>query len=396
MSRTRFRLMMMSAVAATALNLGSADAQNLLLGFTHDKSGPWVSLTRLQPIAVEMAIEEVNAAGGVNGKMLAISTFDAAGKPDQAVVAVRRFAQDEKALAIVGPFSSSQCRVAFPAGEREAIVQMATASSAPGLTKGMEFAFRNTTDEAYLFERMLRTVKERGYSAKIGSTAYADDEVIAKTLGTIVFPEGMKKSGLNVVEGVSFKLNAFDLSAQVSQLKARNVDLLGVGAPPEATVVLANELARQGVKVRMYGGTPIADNMLPERMGKNGDGTLVSTTFFAFADAAKTKKFTEAFTRRARAIGAAGDTSPNQYDASAYDAVLLYAEAMRRAKVTGDPGKLAAERKAIRDELAKLRDFEVAAGVMGFDENRDGLKTAYVLEAKDGKWALAGAYPPGR
>ena len=55
-----------------------------------------------------MAVDEINAAGGVNGKKIRIISFDTAGKPDQAVVGVRKLAEDDKVLAIIGPFSSSE------------------------------------------------------------------------------------------------------------------------------------------------------------------------------------------------------------------------------------------------------------------------------------------------
>ena len=70
----------------------------------------------------QIAIDEINAAGGVAGKKLRIVSFDTAGKPDQAVVGLRKLAEDDKVLAIIGPFSSSECRVVFPAGDRAGIV----------------------------------------------------------------------------------------------------------------------------------------------------------------------------------------------------------------------------------------------------------------------------------
>lgn len=393
--RLRHSVLAAAAVALAAI-AGPAEAQNLVLGMTHDKSGPWFSLTRHQTIAVDMAIEEINAAGGVNGKKIEVRVFDAAGKPDQAVVAVRRFAQDDKALAIVGPFSSSQCRIAFPAGDREGIVQMATASSAPGLTKPHPFAFRNTTNEAYLLERLMRAVKDKGVAAKGAAVAYADDEVISKTLGTSVFPDLFKAAGIPLTDTVSFKLASFDLSAQVSQLKAKPFDLIGMGATPENAITMANELNRQGIKARMISGTPLADTTLPQRMGKAGDGTLVATTFFAFVDDARTRKFTDEFIRRVKASGSTVDPTPNQYDASAYDAVYLYAEGMKRARVTGDPAKVADERKALRDALATIKDFPAIAGKMSFDADRDAVKTAHIIEAENAAWRLLASYEPGK
>ena len=121
-------------LAATALSIlagGIAQAQDILLGNLFAGAGPFATLARTNEIAAQMAIEEINAAGGVNGKKLRIISFDTAGKPEQAVVGVRKLGEDDKVMAIIGPFSSGECRVAFPVGERSGVVMMSMASSAP-------------------------------------------------------------------------------------------------------------------------------------------------------------------------------------------------------------------------------------------------------------------------
>ena len=80
-----------------------------------------------QRIAAQIAVDEINARGGINGRMVRIETFDSSGKPEQAVVGVRTLEKDEKVLAIIGPFSSSEARVAFPIAERLKIVTMSMA-----------------------------------------------------------------------------------------------------------------------------------------------------------------------------------------------------------------------------------------------------------------------------
>ena len=108
-------------LAATALSVvagqaaqAQAQAQEILLGNLFAGAGPFATLAMTNEIAAQMAVEEVNAAGGVGGKKLKIVSFDTAGKPEQAEVGVRKLAEDDKVMAIIGPFSSGECRVAFP------------------------------------------------------------------------------------------------------------------------------------------------------------------------------------------------------------------------------------------------------------------------------------------
>jgi len=95
---------------------GTALAQSeLVLGFLASESGPFVSLSRPNEVAARIAVDEINAAGGVNGKKIRYISFDTAGNPGQTVVGLRKLAEDDKVLAIIGPFSSGQVQVAAPA-----------------------------------------------------------------------------------------------------------------------------------------------------------------------------------------------------------------------------------------------------------------------------------------
>jgi branched-chain amino acid transport system substrate-binding protein len=389
----RRRPLLLAGLALPAI--ATAQAGPLPLGFTTAKSGNWVSLTRRNEIAVNLAVEEVNAAGGIHGRPIAIRTFDTASRPEQAAIATRQFAEDDGALAVIGPFSSSECRVAFPVGDRLGIAQMAIASSAPGLAAPFRFAFRNTSDEAYLFERLLAVVRERGIETRNAAIAYTTDEVIGRSMGTSVFPNLLQAAGIPVTGTVSFPVAAFDMSAQVAQMRGAAPDLVCMGGPPEPAIVLVREMRRQGMRGRIVGGTTIVDVNLPSRMGADGNGTLVSSTHFYNFDSPRAIAFRDEFVRRAQAAGETGDLRPGMYDAAAHSIVHFYAAAMRQVRVTGERARLAAERAAIRDALRAMRNVETIEGTLArFTEQGDALKTTYVLEVRDGNFVLVGSRPP--
>lgn len=248
-------------LAATALSVmtgGAVQAQDILLGNLAAGAGPFATLAKTNEIAAQMAVDEINAAGGIAGKKLKIVTFDTAGKPDQAVVGLRKLAEDDKVMAIIGPFSSSECRVAFAAADRAGLVAMSMASSAPKLAEPFTYGLRNTSDEGYMFRHVMQTLKDKKYPTATGAVAYATDDVISKTMGEIVLPNIMKASGVEMRASVTFQTRAFDMSAQVSELKANPTDLIGVGAGPESAIRLAQEMKRQGVKGRLIAGSTIA------------------------------------------------------------------------------------------------------------------------------------------
>ncbi len=390
--RRRLSLLVLAGAALMA-TAGSARADDIVLGYLYAGAGPFATFSKTNLVAAQMAVDEINGNGGIAGKKIRIASFDTAGKPDQAVVGLRKLAEDDRVIAIVGPFSSSECRVAFPAAERAGVVSMSMASSAPKLAEPFTYAFRNTSDEGYLFGRVMRALQEHNLPVATAAIAYATDDVVSKTMGEIVLPNVMKRAGTDIKLSVTFQNQAFDLAPQVSQLVASPTDLVGVGSGPEAATRLVQELRRQGHKGRLVAGSTIADPELPRLMGSAGDRTTIPTAFYGALDD-HTKKFEAEFIERAKAAGIER-TAAAQFDAATYDIVLIYERAMTSAQVTGDPSKLAAERTAIRDELRKIKDFPALEGPISFGVNGDALKPAYIIEMKDSKWNLLANYPAG-
>jgi branched-chain amino acid transport system substrate-binding protein len=387
------RYLGLSVVLATVLGGGVAvSAQDLVLGYSASNTGPYATQAKRNGVAIEVALDEINAAGGINGKKLTVQSFDTGGKPEQAVVAVQRFAQDVNALAVIGPFSSSECRVAFPVGDRLGITQMAMGSTAPKLAASFTFSFRNTVEENYTWERLLKTIQRKNIPHASIAIAYATDDAVSQAVGSAVLPERIKAANLNLTDTVTFRVSAFDFSAQVSQLMQKPSDLMAVGTPPDTLLRFVAELRRQGYKGRILGGSSIADVDLPERMGPPGEGTMVGATFYAGMEDARTKTFVERFKAKLKVKGEAV-IDPSQFDAATYDIVYMYADAMKRAKVTGDVAKLAAERRAIRDQIKSLKDYPALVGPLSMGPDNDVIKTIYILEAKANHWTLVDKHP---
>ena len=149
------------AVGLMSFSNAAKAADEIVLGLSMAFSGIYATINKTTEVAVDIAVEEINAAGGINGKKLRVVKFDTASDPKQAVAAVRKFARDDKALGVIGPFSSSEARVAFAAGEREAIVQIPNASSAPKLADKFSYAYRLTESEFIQFDRLVKTLKKR-------------------------------------------------------------------------------------------------------------------------------------------------------------------------------------------------------------------------------------------
>ncbi|GIX15584.1 MAG: hypothetical protein KatS3mg118_3543 [Paracoccaceae bacterium] len=121
-------------------------------------------------------------------------------------------------LAIIGPFSSGEAAVAFGIAEREKLVMMSNASSAPGLTDGKEWAWRITEDEGKQFARLLKTLVEMDVPRSLAEIVYVADERVANIVGTAIYPALLEKFGIPHGEPVAITYKSFDLAPQIAPI----------------------------------------------------------------------------------------------------------------------------------------------------------------------------------
>ena len=282
-----------AAIAMVAAGAAKA-ADELVLGLNMVQSGPLKSPGEGTEAAVDIAVAEINAAGGINGKKLKVVKFDTGSDPKQAVVATRKFAQDDNALAVIGPFSSGEAAAAFPVGERLGIVQVPNASSAPGLTKGKSYAFRLTEDEAKQYIRLLTTMQRKNVPLGRAEIFYVTDERIAKIVGTRLMPALMKKFKVNTGKPIGFSYTSFDLAPQATKAMQSKPDIIAVAGIAAPAAKIFKEMRRQGFKGRMIGSQLFADPNNLDLFGTDQDGTLFAAGFWYDLND-KTKAFTKKF-----------------------------------------------------------------------------------------------------
>ncbi len=391
---SRFSFIAAGAGAVAAALVGTAApavAQNeIVVGLSFGRTGLYSTINKTTEVAVDIATAEINAAGGINGKKLRIVKFDTAGDPKQAVVAVRKFARDDKALAVIGPFSSSEARVAFAAGEREKIVQIPNASSAPKLADKFSYAYRLTESEYLQFLRVVKTLKKRDALKKSVAIMYGTDDVVSKAVGLAIMKPVFESEGVKITGPLGFASKAFDVAPQVSELKGKQIDYIGVAGITPVAIRVLKEIRRQGIDTPLIGSQIWADPEIIEKFGKDGDGSVFSTWFWYDRDD-RSREFTRKFVEGAAKIGIS-KPFPHHVDAAAYDIVYVLKDVMEAAKITGDPAKVAAERTAIRDTLGKLT-YNGVIGKVCFESNGDAQLPGYVITMNNAKWELLEEHP---
>jgi branched-chain amino acid transport system substrate-binding protein len=367
----------------------SIAGSEIRIGVAVPVTGHGANVGKREAIGAQAAVDVINAAGGVDGVALKLYIEDTASNPQEAVNAVRKLAGDQKVIAIVGPHYSSVGETTFPLGNRLKIVQVAVASSKPGLASANRpYAFRNTLTEDKIAGAVIREFKKR-YNVKEVAIITDIKDAVSRAVGTKVLPPSYKAQGINVMTGdkpVTFQTNDTQFKAQITKLKAMNPDGIGMGALGPDALNIITEARRQGMTQPFMSTAPIMEGEVPELGGKAVEGTFSGTIWDISMVTPESKTFVEAYKKRAKTMYASPYTAtPDYYPVNAYDAVFMIVEAIKKMDVTNKPKDLEKSREKIMKYFTTLSDFKGVAS-KGFNEVGDGVKDVHVFEIKGGHW----------
>ncbi len=373
----------------TSSTAQALEGKEIKIGVAVPITGHGANVGKREAIGAQAAVDVINAMGGVGGLQLKLFVEDTASNPQEAVNVVRKLAGDHKVIAIVGPHYSSVAETTFPLGNQLKIVQVAVASSKPGLAAANRpYAFRNTLTEDKIAGAVISAFKER-YNIKKVAIITDIKDAVSKAVGTKVLPPTFKKLGIDVMTGdepVTFQTNDTQFKAQITKLKAMNPDGIGMGALGPDALNIITEARRQGLKQPFMSTAPIMEGEVPELGGEAVMGTFSGTIWHLSLASEDSKKFIAAYEKRAKTMYASPYTAtPDYYPVNAYDAVFMIVEAIQKTGVTNKPDALAGDREKIMQYFTKLNDFKGVAS-RGFNEDGDGIKDVHVFEIKGGHW----------
>ena len=364
------------ATVAAALHVAPASAQSkdpVRIGAIEVLTGPnnryGIAIQR----GFDLAIEDVNKAGVLGGRPLAIAYEDSAGNKDQALNAARKLIGRDRVPLILGPTLSNEMFAAGPIANERKVPIVGTSTTASGITAMGPYVFRTAMPEADVIPVTIRRAKEK-FGIKRVAVMYGNDDAFTKS-GYDVFKEALAKAGIETLATETFGSKDSDFSAQLTKIKALNPDAIVVSALVEAAAGLELQARQLGIdpKVFFIGGNGFNSPKLGDIAGKAADGTLVGSPWFVGKKDKVNQDFVAAFKAKY------GGDVPDQFSAQAYDTIHIVAKAIEAAGGP-EPGK-------IRDALVKTTH----SGVMGpfsFSETRDPADTSgvVVLVMKDGRF----------
>ena len=354
------RFARISAISlAAAVSLGTANAADAIkIGVAEALSGGAAQYGISIRNGFQMAADEINAGGGVNGSKIELVIEDEQGKKDEAINAFKKLIFQDKALMLFGPTLSNSAAAADPIAQASKIVVFGTSNTAEGITTIGDHVFRNSVTEA---DVLPVTIKVAAKVAKISKVAvlYGNDDVFTKS-GYDAFKKALEDQKMPVTTTETFAKGDVDFKAQLTKIKATNPDaivlsaLLAEGAP---IMVQARQL---GMTIPFIGGNGMNSVKVFDLAKGSSDGLWVGSPWSIENRTPENNSFIIAYTKKYSA-------PPDQFAAQAYDAMHIATEAMKKFKRTGD---LAKDREALQAALPAIK-WTGATGTFAFRRVND-------------------------
>lgn len=315
---------------------------------------------------LKLAQKEINAKGDVNIELV---TEDSAGKQEQALSAGQKIMADNDILAIIGPTLSTEFKVVAPEAELNGIPIMGTSTTAEGIPQIGDYVFRNSIPEALAIPAAMEKVVAKTNGKKV-AIIYGNDDVFTKS-GYDTMKKEAEKMGLEVVTTETFQKGQSDYNAQLTKIKSKKPDFILASALYNEGAVIMDQARKMGIDVPFVGGNGFNSPQVIEIAGDAANGLVVATPWFGDSQEQKVVDFNNKYKE-------AYGKLPDQFAAQAYDALYIYADALKRA---GE-----ADREAFHKALAETKDFEGILGKFSFDKEGDVVMDPTVVEIKDGKF----------
>jgi branched-chain amino acid transport system substrate-binding protein len=338
---------------------GSVVAQDTLkIGAPQPMTGPDAPFGDKFKKAYTLAVEEINAAGGVNGKKIEVVIEDHQAKNPLAATVTEKLIAQNKVLVLTGGRASGQAVEIASVAQRLKCPYVVDHPSADIITaKGFEWVFRdNPTGTIYpqAFNKFISDVQ--GAMPKSAAVVY-DNTVFGKSIAgsAIAF---LKSKNVPIVNDEAYGVNTLDFKPLMTKVKAQNPDfLLMVAVSTTDAILLTRHAKEMGVAPRAFvgfgGGFGVAD--FANELGPLSENVFSSAAWSGNPNDPKTKAFYEKFHKTYGIY-------PKEHEVEGYAIIYIIADAMKRANLTGDVVK---DREAIREALLKT-DMTTVFGKVKF------------------------------
>ena len=358
------------ALSLFALSPAFADIK---IGFQAPLTGPAATDGKSAEIAAQMAVDDINQAGGALGQKLALVSYDDQAKPDQAIFTANKLIGEDGVKLVVNGSYSASGRAAAPVFQQAGVVMISAYGVHPDITRAGDYIFRlvhlgppqGAATALYIGKTL---------GLKKVSAITMDNDYGQATMDGFLAAAG--KYGIQIVNKYSYSLKDRQFGSIVESVKRDDPQAVYATGYFFTAGPLVAQLRAAGVTAPIIGSQAFDSSKFIEIAGPAAEGVTIIDSFNRQRDDAALKAFFAGFKAKA-------GYDPEGVAAITYSAVRLMADAIKRAG-SADPAK-------VRDALAATKDFQTFDGTLrGFNTLHEIIMPISVNVIKNGKFTPAG------
>lgn len=315
-------------------------------------TGPYAPLGEPERNAIQIAVADVNASGGINGHPLQVQILDDESKADTAQQLATQLVGAKVAAIIGGSISPTSEAIARVANDAKVLHVYMTPTLSVWQTKAgiRKYTFEATPHNELEVTKLFTFMKHTLHTKKL---AVLHDDQLYGTQGTLVAEAEAKAQNVPIVDEEAYAVAATDVTPQLQKAKASGADTILIYTAAPSAGILVRQVHQFGLKAHLIGTTGIVSDNFLKVTGKDGDGVYADMDLDRTYPNARQKKLLAAY-RAAYHAGA------NNFASFAWDAVHLTAWAMNTAKTT-DGGKLVATLESMKPYAGTTGTFKFTA-----------------------------------
>lgn len=301
---------------------------------------------------IQMAVDECNEAGGIDGKEVVIDAQDDQAEPNQAASVANMMSADEKIVAIIGSLKSSCTLAAAPIYEEAGVVALSPDSSSPEVTNAGEYIFRIKNSDVVLAQTMAKGAISDGHTKF--AILYENNDYGAGVLEQSQI--AIEEAGCEIVCTESILTGEqTDFSSIISKIRESGADAILMGVDYNESGLVMKQMKDAGLDLPRYATDGLFTDAFIEVGGEAADGTTVLTSFITSDQSENVQNFIKKYQEKY------DGEMPSIFQAEGYDCGKIVIEAIENAGT---------DRKAIRDYMATM-SYQGVTGDCTFDENGD-------------------------
>jgi branched-chain amino acid transport system substrate-binding protein len=319
--------------------------------------------------AIDLAIEQINSNGGVNGKKIEVFFEDSKADPKVGVTAMEKLVSIDKVTAVVGDIVSSVSIPAAVIAEKNKVILIAPTSSAPAITQAGRFIYRVWPSDLLEGSSAGNFAKIKGY--KKAYLLHLNNDYGIQIAN--IFTKSFETNNQKVVGNDAYDPKTKDFKTLLLKVKNANPDVVYIAGYYEDTGEFLKQANQLGIKVQFIGATAIEDEKFIKIAGNSAEGIIypLASGFDVTSQVAETKLFVDAFKKKY-------NYEPTWVESHCYDAFMLIVNAMEKT------GKFDGE--SIRNYLDTMGEYKGVTGPIIFDSNGDVQKTVVFKTVRQGKF----------